>query len=1008
VSSEPERRWVLEQVAGPASGTGRTLGAPTELPRAGVLTIGSSRERADLALEGAGVADVHCAIGRIKGGGWALKDLGSEQGTLVNGARVQSKRLELGDRIVLGSRELRVVDANAPAPPAPPPTPPSSTAVQSGERKDPFAATEFISGPRIPGYKVEKLLGRGGMGEVFLALQERLDRKVAVKVLSERLSADADFVRRFQAEARAAAALNHPNVVVVHDVGEQEGRHYLTMEYMDRGNLESRLAREGRLSWREVLDILHDAASGLVYAELRGVVHRDIKPANLMQSHAGTTKIADLGLATHLEAEATEADDHKIFGTPHFISPEQARGERVDCRSDLYSLGATGYRLLCGRTPFEGSTTRDILRGHFFETPKPLAEQVADLPPELDRIVQRLLQKKPDDRYASAGELLKEIDRLRSHSVHGAAPSAASSSRRGPLVAVLVLAVAGLGLWLAFGNRGGSGEGNPAGSNLVRGDPSKGPGLPLDPNGQGLAGGPQPADGNGAAGATGNGPVAPVHPAQPGAGSQGTGDDDTVQKLFEARAELAYRDVPKELPPDVRRDQLRQVAQDFDGTSVATHAREEADALDAQILRESEALALRNQEVTGALSRLSEAAKPGAGATPAAILSGMLAVAGQDTLAAEPKSQESRRALYHEALVASLDRTRSQIDAAEQLAVQGDFAQMRTRLSELLPGLELPALPEDLKLDQYPELGELRGLATSLRSRLENLDSAREQFLTEQARKDVKLFAASAGGPDGLERELRTLDLDAAAERLSGLQSSLATELAKKHARELREGLLLGRQVLATLGAEFGRGTWRRKTITDPRGRRASNRNVAGADAQGLTLDGDGERLPWSAFGGRTRELHQLFFERLSRPYTPDELAGIETLMRVTAVVQAIGAADEMFHPKLQARFDESEVREMVEGFELARTWGGGAQAHCAREAEAATILAHALRLGSGGSWSGAVAGIERLLHEFPDTLLVRLLSNGEPPPSATRAPDAPPAPKAPGSTGGTSEDKHE
>ena len=276
------------------------------------------------------------------------------------------------------------------------------------------------------------------MGEVYSAVQESLQRPVALKVVSSRFEADRDFVDRFVAEARAAAALSHPNVVTVHDVGEEAGQHYISMEYMEGGNLEERVTLLGPLPIREAIGVLADATKGLVFAELRGIVHRDIKPANLMQDAFGNTKIADLGLATQINAEVQDEGDRKIFGTPHFISPEQARGERVDCRSDLYSLGATVYRLLSGRTPFEGQTTREILRGHFQERPRPLAELVPGLPPALSLLVARLLEKDPGQRYPSASALLLEVEQLRSTPLDAAAAGqpATGGARRGTWVAV--------------------------------------------------------------------------------------------------------------------------------------------------------------------------------------------------------------------------------------------------------------------------------------------------------------------------------------------------------------------------------------------------------------------------------------------------------------------------------------------------------------------------------------------------------------------------------------------
>ena len=300
---------------------------PCRLPASGMLVIGASTERAGYVLSGQGVDDAHCAIGAVKGGGYAVKDLGSRQGTIVNGKKVASARLAAGDTLLLGSRELRVVDPSEPTPkPAPPPAAPAAAP------EAPAPAHKLPPGlpKKVGGYRVERVLGRGGMGTVLLAVQESLHRPVALKLLPTSLAADREFVARFQKEARAAAALNHPNVVVVHDVGEADGFHFLSMEYMEKGSLEERLTKTGKLPWREVLGILQDAARGLRFAEEKGIVHRDIKPANLMQNAAGTIKIADLGLATSVEAEASESDGRKIFGTPHFISPEQARGETVD------------------------------------------------------------------------------------------------------------------------------------------------------------------------------------------------------------------------------------------------------------------------------------------------------------------------------------------------------------------------------------------------------------------------------------------------------------------------------------------------------------------------------------------------------------------------------------------------------------------------------------------------------------------------------------------------------
>ena len=351
-------------------------GAPRELamPDRGSLTIGSSPGDGQvLRLDAPGIDDAHCVLGRTKTGGWAIKDLGSLTGTRVNDEPTSGSRLRRGDRILLGDLELAFVGAGPDGRPERPVAPP-----------EPAKSIR-----RLGGFRIEERLGRGGMGEVLAAVQESLDRKVALKLLSKKLSADEDFVRRFQAEARAAAALNHPNVVHVYDVGVVEGQHYLAMEFMAGGTLEGRLGERGPIPATEVVAILSQMAQALIYAEERGIVHRDIKPENLMLDGTGTVKLADLGLATTIEAEHRE---DRILGTPHFMAPEQARGGVVDHRSDLYALGATAFRLLTGQTVFSGETTRDILRAHFTEAPRSPASLRPDVPPALDALVLRLLE----------------------------------------------------------------------------------------------------------------------------------------------------------------------------------------------------------------------------------------------------------------------------------------------------------------------------------------------------------------------------------------------------------------------------------------------------------------------------------------------------------------------------------------------------------------------------------------------------------------------------------------
>jgi hypothetical protein len=933
-----EQTWLLELLGSDTQ--------PAELPKKGVLTIGSSESAANLVVSGQGIADVHCAIGCLKGGGWALKDLGSQFGTWLNGERVQQARLSPGDLILVGSRRLRVVDPSQPREPAAAVAPPPPAANQEVGPGKTTVLTAVL--PRLAGYRIEKKLGRGGMGDVYLAVQENLQRKVALKILAANLAGDADFVRRFQAEARAAAALSHPNVVVVHDVGEAAGYHYLTMEYMEGGNLEGRLGRVGKLGWEEVLHVLQDATKGLQYAELRGIVHRDIKPANLMQNEVGTTKLADLGLATHLEAEATEEGDKKIYGTPHFISPEQARGERVDCRSDLYSLGATAYRLLTGRTPFEGATTREILRGHFFDAPRPIAELVQGVPPELERIVLRLLAKDPEDRYPSAGVLLTEIDRLRSASVHGIGPGLERRSRMPlvPLVIGAALVVLGAAGWWFLGRD--------------RSEP--GPRLPGPLAAQQDVDLPEPAD------------LAPLPEVQPPV----IRDDDTEMKLLETQAELEYVRIPSEYTPAERRDELHELAAKFSGTGVATRALEEASEIDRTIQGATAVAVERKTERDRLVAALEQAARE-AGPSPAEILRRLSAVPGQAELAAlEPDFAAKRRSLYARSLRSGLEAVKRDLAAAEALAEGGDFTAFETRLAALLPALALPEFPADVDASMGVK-GEIEALSRELTARQADLANERQRWADDLVRKDAATFAAGLGGATGLERELRSLDFAAADARLAALEKELATEAARAAAAELRRSLAAGHGVLTSVGEGFD--TWRRKTLRDPREKRGrAARTATAADARCVTLDmgGELERVEWAEFGANAEALNQLFHERLARAYTEEELAGIDFLVRSAAVLQAIDACSEMLDGEPDARFDQSEADEMVAPFLEGVDWAGAhGSDELAREQTAAKILAQALVAASERSWSLTVAALERLIEEYQDTLLVRFLSNG-------------------------------
>jgi tRNA A-37 threonylcarbamoyl transferase component Bud32 len=991
-----------------------------ELPRSGMLVIGSSRERAGFVVEGEGVADVHCAVGRTKGGGWAAKDLGSPQGTHVNGQAIDSVRLSAGDRISIGSRTLRVVD---PAEPASDPQPAaaaapaaepraaraaagpvsaeSSAAVESSATLDPGTTGKRAAAPRaealpaVAGYRIERQLGRGGMGTVYLALQESLQRQVALKVLATKLEADREFVRRFQAEARAAAALNHPNVVTVYDVGEEGGTHYLSMEYMDRGNLEERLAKGPPIGWREALAMLRDAASGLVYAESRKIVHRDLKPANLMQNHTGVTKIADLGLATHVEAEEAEAADRKVFGTPHFMSPEQARGERVDSRSDLYSLGATAYRLLTGHTPFEGATSRDILRAHLREEPRPMTEFVSDLPPDIIACVTKLMQKDPAQRFASAADLLREIDRLRGDSRAGRSPSSPTParSRRGLLAVLALVLIGGAGAvyWLAPQTGNGSGGKHASANGAGAHDPSA---LAADHAGRGTEGGSSAAS-------TADGSVDPETSAEP----REKVDDDKALQLFEANARVAFLELSsREMEAAAKRDELRALAGRFRGTTAATEALEKADAIEVELQRALLETSARASALESVITRLRAAAaleaKP---PRPGDALEKMSAVDGQQAFAQDPAFQSAKKSIELAVIQNACAYARDVLADTQRDLEAGRFEAVQPKLTDLVKAFELPDFPAGQAppgIDEYFELGR------SARERLKNLELLRGHYAEKQSQETALQIANAFGGPTGLEHELRQLDLAAARARLSALAAKLPPGPPQSFVQGLLADCEHGAAALAMLGREYSSGGWHRKNFIDPRDRKNPARTAVGVDANGILCEGEGgqvENVPWSAFGGSAKELSNLFWERTTRDYTPAEVRGITGLIRLTAVIEALERTAKMFDRTRHANFTDGNARDLAECFVPLQQWIQklGGEASLARESQAAALLAQVLAQTTEGTWSVAVAGTERLLDEYQDTLLVRLLSDGsatDPARTAQAAgalPAQPAAPKA-------------
>lgn len=284
----------------------------------------------------------------------------------------------------------------------------------------PATSSPDLAGREIGDYRVLRLLGSGGMAQVYLAEQQSLGRQVALKVLHAQLANDASYVQRFQNEARAAAALVHSNIVQIYEVGELDGVHFIAQEYVPGKNLAQVMERQGAFQPGLVLDILRQVVSALCKAHELGIIHRDIKPENILFSHSGEVKVADFGLARMQNADTKTLTQVGVaMGTPLYMSPEQIEGRPLDVRSDIYSLGATSYHLLSGTPPHTGDTALAIAVQHLNSIPKPLENVREDLPSGLARLVHQMFSKKVEQRPASPSKLLADLRKLANDAEQG-------------------------------------------------------------------------------------------------------------------------------------------------------------------------------------------------------------------------------------------------------------------------------------------------------------------------------------------------------------------------------------------------------------------------------------------------------------------------------------------------------------------------------------------------------------------------------------------------------------
>jgi serine/threonine protein kinase len=350
-----------------------------------------------------------------------------------------------------------------------------------------------FSGTSFSAYQLVRKIAEGGMGVVYEAVQTKLDRRVALKILSAQLAARPEFLLRFEREAKAAAALNHPNIVQVHDFLEVEGRHCLILEFVDGEDLGSYASREGKLPLAQALDVVEQAARGLQVACAKAIIHRDIKPSNLMLTRDGRVKISDLGLAKIMTEDSDLTLTNAALGSPHFMAPEQASDAgNVDHRADIYALGITLLYLVTGRRPYDGTTPYSVVLGH---ANKPLpsgAELGTALPAPLETLIQNMAAKRPANRYQDYDSLLADLKLVKA----GLTPSVQARSPRlwkKPALAGAMTVLALVGLlaagWLISGHSRGQNDNLGMGESqgpMASGQPIRRPeGLP--PGGAGFA-----------------------------------------------------------------------------------------------------------------------------------------------------------------------------------------------------------------------------------------------------------------------------------------------------------------------------------------------------------------------------------------------------------------------------------------------------------------------------------------------------------------------------------------
>lgn len=367
------------------------------------LVIGRDSELSQVVLIDSQVSRAHCVLSK-QGNVLHMEDLGSRNGVLLNGNRIPKSPLRHGDELKIGGTRVLV---------------------QLVEPK--AKVNDALAGKRFGGFDLHSVLGKGRFGTVYRGVQVALSRPVAIKVLSDECRSDPKQVEDFLVEARRAGRLNHQNLVQVHDVVEVDGQYLLIMELM-KGSLSEMLKTQGPLPEPTMHRILGDTARALQYAESQGLVHRDVKPDNILVNEEGTFKLADLGIAMAISADGLAHQD-RIFGSPHYVAPEQARGGAIDGRADLYALGATAWHLLSGRTIFTG-TSRQVVASHINQELPDLEELCPNVSEAMVELVYDLLEKLPADRPANAADVLRRLEEVQNQARKEATASRPRVRRR--------------------------------------------------------------------------------------------------------------------------------------------------------------------------------------------------------------------------------------------------------------------------------------------------------------------------------------------------------------------------------------------------------------------------------------------------------------------------------------------------------------------------------------------------------------------------------------------------